>query len=137
MSFIAKLFRKGDTGRNNMDLKEFVEQTLVQISEGIAAANNSLKERDRDPTTHFLLYDGKNEYDKKTDEPSKISFDVAVTTTSNVKGSVSAKSKLFVVDAGVNGSVAREKQSVSRVKFEVCVNKNVGLKPIADSPSYM
>ncbi|MDG6098419.1 hypothetical protein EXU34_13285 [Alteromonas sp. ZYF713] len=109
-----------------MELQKFIEQSLVQIAEGVTAANKALRKKDNDIQTSYLLTDGKDSQLKQQDSPTKISFDIAVTTSTNLKGDVEGSGSIFVVDAKLEGSVNKEKQNVSRVKFDVSVSKDLG-----------
>ena len=104
-----------------MNLQEFIEETLVEISQGIEAANEKLNKHDRSLYAQYVLKDSKDDL-----ENSLINFDVAITTKLEGKGEGKAKFKLFVADADLSasGSVANEK--VSRVKFSVSTNQTIG-----------
>ncbi|MBQ4880203.1 hypothetical protein L1077_22065 [Pseudoalteromonas luteoviolacea] len=104
-----------------MNLQEFIEETLVEISQGIEAANKKLNVNDHCLYAKYVLKDSKDDL-----KNSLINFDVAVTTKLEAKGEGKGKFKLFVADADLSasGNIANEK--VSRVKFSVSANKTVG-----------
>jgi hypothetical protein len=131
MKTLRNLFKNNKRPDSKMELKEFIEKSLVQISEGVVSANKTLREKDNDIQTSYLLTDGKDNQLKQTEPPTKISFDIAVTSTSNIKGEAKGGgSILSVVDANIGGSTSKETQNVSRVKFEVTVSKVLGYSRI-------
>ncbi len=104
-----------------MNLKDFIESTLVEISDGIEAANERLNKHDQKLFAKYVMGNSSDNTDQ-----SKIVFDVAV--TSSKQGNTKAKGKfnIFVVDADIGGEAAISNQNVSRVKFEVSTNQSVG-----------
>jgi hypothetical protein len=113
-------------GHCRLELGEFVTEALVQLVKGIENANVALapgKEKAEQP---FVLYYSGGDPQRAP----HIEFDVAVTTLSSFKGEVEVKgkSKLYVVDSelDVSGSLSKDKESVSRVKFSVGVKHHQG-----------
>ena len=104
-----------------MNLQEFIEETLVEITQGIRAANEKLNTNDSSLYAQYVLKDSKDDSSN-----SLINFDVAITTKREGKGEAKSKFKLFVAgaDLSASGSIANEK--VSRVKFSVSTNQTVG-----------
>lgn len=110
-----------------MELKEFIKESLTQISEGVIAANKAIREKDGQIDTSYLLTSGKDGQLNQKEAPTKVCFDIAVTSTTSFQGDAKAKAKILaVVDASLEGSTEKERQDVSRVKFEVTVSKNLG-----------
>ncbi|MEZ9627858.1 hypothetical protein [Aliivibrio fischeri] len=104
-----------------MNLQEFIEETSVEISQGIKAANEKLNAHDSSIYAQYVLKDSKDDLNN-----SLINFDVAITSKQEGKGEAKGKFKLFVADADLSasGSIANEK--VSRVKFSVSTNQTIG-----------
>mgnify|MGYP000170947142 CR=1 FL=1 len=123
-----KLFRDKDRGTQKVELQDFVHQSLVQIAKGIAYANKDLSSKVEDVESHYLMENGKNDQNTQVKKPHTVSFDIAVTSASKIDVVSGVSSKIYVADANVEGSLGRETKSVSRVQFEVIVNKTVGYK---------
>ena len=87
-----------------MNLKDFIQQSLTDIIEGVKEAQDNL----RDGTVVGMHQDADQD----------IAFDVAVTT---VKGA-SGGAKVTVLGSGVGGEASTEKTAVSRLKFTVPVS---------------
>ena len=104
-----------------MNLKDFIEETLIEITEGLEAANSKLNKNNDSIFANYIL---ENDAGKK--DNAKISFDIAVTSTKSGEGELKGNFQLFVVDAAINGNASIENSKVSRVKFEVSTHKTVG-----------
>lgn len=131
MKILSNLFQNTEKPSSNMELKEFIEKSLVQISEGVVSANKTLRVKDNDIATSYLLTSGKDDQLNQKESPTRISFDIAVTSTSNMKGNAKGSASILtVVDANIGGSVSKETQNVSRVKFDITVSKNLGYSRI-------
>ena len=104
-----------------MNLKDFIENTLVEISDGIEAANERLNKHDKRLFAKYVMGNSSDD-----NEQSKICFDVAVTSSKNGSAKTKGKFNIFVVDAEIGGEAAISNQNVSRVKFEVSTNQTVG-----------
>ena len=101
-----------------MDLRDFVAESLIQICGGVRQANKKLDPA-KDDTPVFVLDSARDHHS------SAVDFDVAVTLKEGDKAGVEGKLQLAVFEAnfGVNGSSAKE--TVSRIKFKVCLNQDV------------
>jgi hypothetical protein len=106
-----------------MDLETFVSQSLLEISTGLRRANEQIKSNSgiKDLPATYLLKPGSN-----ADIGRGIQFDVAVTTSLEGKGSAGAGLKLSVVEVTLGGGAAASSEQVSRIKFTVAVNQDVG-----------
>lgn len=108
-----------------MDLKSFVETTLVQIAEGISSANDTLKEDATGAVVNPVKIVGSR---PPTDITRSVAFDVALTVeeadASAIEGETKAKGgflSIASVGASVGGerSSTRREESISRISFEV------------------
>jgi hypothetical protein len=99
-----------------MNIKQFVEETLQQILEGVSA----VKRRDRRvaPSRELSsnLPSGTGIVTVPAAAPSLVEFDVAVTVTTTTEGKV--KGQLIAI-AGAEATGTHENSKVSRVKFSV------------------
>lgn len=105
----------------NMELKEFIETTLINIQEGIRGANYKLAENEgkklgENASAMFVIYPKKE---------GNISFDIAVTisseTTENGEGGI----KIAIANLGGKIGSTENKEHVSRIKFDVFTHQNV------------
>jgi len=104
-----------------MNLKDFIEETLVEITHGITGANNQLAPEGGGIGSTYLL---KN---SNTDKNSGyIEFDVAITIKNNVEAKAKGKFALFVADAEMSAQGAHSNENISRVKFKVATTQPVG-----------
>lgn len=106
-----------------MELKEFIEETIVQIFEGVQSAQPKAKELggtvnpfDKDYTD----IDGKFIYSEYSDKRF-IDFEVCLTKSENKEG----KASLGVLFGGIGGSLSVKKGTdnslVNKVKFSIPV----------------
>lgn len=102
-----------------MNLDDFISETLVNIANGVSWANRKLAEEKPKPAA-FILHPGG--HSKTT---NGIDFDVAVTTKASGDGRTGAKLKISVVEAEIGAGGGVSKESVSRVKFTVCVENGI------------
>ena len=103
-----------------MDLREFVQTVLVQIVEGVVAAQTATSERNalinpvlwsRFSDTNLSTFDGVMIRD--------VEFDVAIYASENSGGAAGASVALSVVSMRVGGERSQSEGSSSRVKFAV------------------
>lgn len=106
-----------------MDLQMFITESLLEITNGLKQANEKIKDAygPSDLPAAFQLKPGTN-----ADLGRGIQFDIAVTTSLEGKGSAGAGIKLSVVQVGVGGSTTSSSEQISRIRFTVAVNHNVG-----------
>lgn len=102
-----------------MELKTFIQQSLVDICEAVRGANKALE-----PTTKgnkmFLLDSARDQ------NYAPIEFDIAVTIsrTDDVKAGAAVKIMVFESTLGSDGK--SERQTVSRIAFKIVVNEDIG-----------
>ena len=109
-----------------MDLQQFIEETLVQIAQGIVAANNALEGTGAIVSPEKLILvppnkaAGRNASTKPGNPPvHRVEFDVAVIALSSSATSGGAGVKLAVLDLGTKGESGRKDTSESRIKFSI------------------
>jgi hypothetical protein len=111
-----------------MDLGDFVAATLVEIAKGLRRANDTLNSPelravglpdDGQRTTYFSLVPKTSAADRT------VAFDVAVTASNKVAGTVEGKTdglvRVLGADLSANASGEHAHESVSRVAFRVNV----------------
>ena len=99
-----------------MELKEFVNQALVQIIQGVIEAqkfaheNGALVAPGMD-TKISDIYFGLHEH--------KVEFDVAISTSDSIEGKVGAGLFVAGVTLGGQGTAEQANQTISHIKFSV------------------
>jgi capsid protein len=100
-----------------VELSEFIQNVLIQIAQGVRAANDQLKDPGKHQYEVFSLRHNKGDSSKIPG----IKFDVAVTATSQQRD----KAGFFVMLANVGGAANTEKsrgdEMLHRIQFEVGV----------------
>ncbi|NNU59708.1 trypco2 family protein [Ochrobactrum soli] len=96
-----------------MELKEFVQETLKQILDGVAAAQES-KLGDNINAAHAFAENG-NLFQSQYGTFTRVDFEVAVTAESAKEG----KASISVWSIGGSGGLSEKENSVSRIKFSV------------------
>jgi len=115
-----------------MDLKDFVKETLIQISQGIEEANKELE--GSDAMVNPLHITGHSENAQtygRTRPPSTskpgtrtvqpVNFDVAVVAEAGEKGEAGAKLSIASIGIGAKGSIESTNRSESRISFVIPV----------------
>lgn len=99
-----------------IELKEFVSETLVQITQGVKDAQGKVKRLGAEINPPEL-----NHANRTRVLPRTVEFDVAVTTIA--KGNKKAGVGVFVsaISVGVQEQSDKEDNTVSRIKFDVRV----------------
>ena len=102
-----------------MELDEFIKNTLVSIYRGIHKANEEIAKSEgqilgKDATSRFVM-----EPHQRDNKEGYISFDVAVTVSSETKKSGGASIKIAIASLGGEASNAGMQEHVSRIKFHV------------------
>ena len=114
-----------------MELKDFVKQTLIEISQGVseaqAEADNSLinpriKTPDNRVTGVLLAEDGAGRGVKGGRILDYVEFDVAVTIDKNTKTNGKISVLFGAVNLSSQGASENKDASTSRVKFKVPVS---------------
>ncbi len=97
-----------------MQLKEFISQTLAEIVEGVKDAQ--AKTLDSENRGTYV-----NPFDKVTNVPRSIDFDVAVTATegTSTKGGIGVF--MGAVGLGSQGQSEAHNTSLNRIRFSVSV----------------
>ena len=104
-----------------MDLKEFTKQTLIQIVEGAASANDELANCDSYiPYTN--IGNSKSAYSYDENRVARlivnIDFDVAITATESESANGGASLKVAsLLNIGGSGENKTENQTISRIKY--------------------
>lgn len=114
-----------------MDLQEFVKTTLVQIVSGVDEARKAIEQIDTNARVN-LQWKGQDDEAAMFATPSPVEFDVAVTVSDTVDGSVGAKLKIAnLVSLGAEMKEQALSQSISRVRFTVGLSQpaSVETKP--------
>lgn len=108
----------------NMELKEFVSNSIVQIIEGVKEAQDKAGQFGAivNPTNLFL-YSGQTGTAGQTLEDNNVSrlveFDIAVTSVEGEKTKGGLGVVVGVLSAGTMGQSEAQNSSVSRIKFSV------------------
>jgi hypothetical protein len=119
----------------HMELKDFVKESLVQISKGVEEANVELSESDAmvNPLHVAMHSENAQSYGrtKKRDpgnlnEPDsrviqKVDFDVAVVVEAGQQGTAGAKLSIASIGIGAEGKTESSNRSESRIKFSIPV----------------
>jgi hypothetical protein len=93
-----------------MELKEFIKQTIIQITDGMLEGHKYVKE---------------NNFGSGVDDTrgKEINFDVAVTSNEEEKTGVAAKiSVANVLSFGGNGENVNKASNVSRIQFKLILH---------------
>lgn len=113
-----------------MDLKEFVTKTLVQIVEGVQAAQTTvLTDALIDPSSNALINPSSTEREGSRMVAGKdykavrfvhnVEFDVAVTVSSGSEAKGGAGLFVAAIGMGAQAQKSTENIAISRVRFEV------------------
>lgn len=97
-----------------MELKDFIEQTLIQITDGIRAGHKYIKDN--------------NYGDGVRDEKGKeINFDIAVSTNEDKTSGLSGKiSVANIFSAGGKDETMNKASNVSRIQFKLILAVKAG-----------
>lgn len=106
-----------------MDLKDFVKQTLVQITAGVKDAQGEVRTLGGivNPATRNAT-DGGGAYFSTIDEIHHVflvDFDVAVTVTENSATDAGAKINVAVLKLGAGGESSNSSAATNRLTFKV------------------
>jgi len=101
-----------------MELNEFIELTLRQITEGVAGAQSAECGENINAQTAGTVHFGGNLIDTgKYGVHTRVDFDVSVSAETSGKGGA----KLAVFGVGVDGAAERTVSSANRICFSVPV----------------
>ena len=101
-----------------MDLREFVKETLIQITMGVQDAITVHSDMDGALGVINPVW-GPDASAISAEHAQKVEFDVAVTVTDKMGGSGKASIKVLSFELGAEGNKSIEHSTVSRVKFSV------------------
>lgn len=117
-----------------MDLKDFVKETIVQISKGIEEANAELDQSEAmvNPVYVSLNSQDAQGYGRtKERDPDygnhdskilqKVDFDVALSIEAGQQGTAGAKLSIASIGIGAEGKTESSNKSESRIKFSIPV----------------
>lgn len=97
-----------------MDLREFIKTTIVQIIGGVNDARFEIENG-----LPLNAYVAPVMSAKERNEPTAVSFDVAVTATESSDGAAKAGIRVWALELSAGGGVKAGTESVSRIRFEV------------------
>lgn len=115
-----------------MDLKDFIANSLTQIAEGILQASEALADTDAEVNpTRLETYSSDAQGYGRTLTPDdgrkisqtrlveRVSFDVAVTTEGETKGSAGLKVGIASLGLNAGGGVTDKTGQASRIQFTI------------------
>ncbi len=103
-----------------MELKDFIQKSLLDIEAGLRGANMTYKKTRNSKDNAFNIYPtGDN--DQRT-----IHFEIAVTTRSEKKGGGKAGGKVYVAEMQLGGEVGKVDENVSRISFNIAIGHFLG-----------
>jgi hypothetical protein len=114
-----------------MELKEFIKESLIQISKAIEESNEELKDTDAAINPGCIQINsensqayGRQSYKAEHDELKvvhKIDFDVAVYAQDDQKAGGGAKISIASISMGTDAEVKYSNKSESRLRFSIPV----------------
>jgi len=111
-----------------MDLKEFIKESIVQVTEAIIESNEELKDKNAvvNPGRIQVNSDSSQAYGRESSNIThqsrivqKIDFDVAVVVQDEQSAGAGAKISVMSLKLGADGEVNYTNKSESRIKFAV------------------
>jgi hypothetical protein len=102
-------------------LKDFIRQSLLEISDALREANEAYKKSHSFDRAAFILISGGN---KK--EGNGIHFDLAVTTKSETESGGKAGVNISIVELNTGGQSQQTEENVSRISFTVNISYYIG-----------
>jgi hypothetical protein len=111
-----------------MDLKEFIRESLVQISEGIQEANEKLNESEACVNPHGIqAYSNEakaygrinRKFDNKEQIVQLVDFDVALHADSGTETGGGLKLSIASIGVGADAKSSEKSSSESRIKFSI------------------
>jgi len=101
-----------------VELKEFIKSTLIEVAEGIRGANEQLKNPEKHQYEVFSLRCNKGDYSKIPG----IQFDIAVTAAKNQKDKAGFMVALVNIGGGASTEKGLSNEMVHRIKFEIGID---------------
>lgn len=111
-----------------MDLKEFIKQSVIQVTEAIMESNEELNDKGAivNPGKIQVNSDSSQAYGRESSKivhqsriVQKLDFDVAVVVQDEQKAGAAAKISVMSLKLGADGGVNYTNKSESRIKFAV------------------
>lgn len=111
-----------------MDLKEFIKETIVQVTEAIIESNEELKVKGAivNPGKIKVNSDSSQAYGRESRQiehqsriVQKLEFDVAVVAQDEKSAGAGAKISVMSLKLGADGEVNYTNKSESRIKFAI------------------
>jgi hypothetical protein len=102
-----------------IQLKEFITSTLIDIAEGIRGANEKLNDPQKG---HFGPFSLRRNIGDHAKIPG-IEFDIAVTATKNQKDKAGFMIALVSIGAGASTEKGLGNEMMHRIKFEVGIDQ--------------
>ncbi|WP_155931629.1 trypco2 family protein [Methylopila sp. 73B] len=96
-----------------MEIKDFIKEAIIQVQQGVREAGDYLRKNDGRGLINPVWT--KEKYHE--DLIRNIDFDIAITATTEKKGSAGLKIPGLAVDLGA--SAGRENQTANRIKFSL------------------
>jgi hypothetical protein len=96
----------------DMDIQEFVRESLVQVAMGIVEANKVLKEKTNADHHYFKM-----EASVRSDGRKGVEFDIAIVARQEAGGGIKLNIPFIALGGDASGKTASE--NVSRMKFNV------------------
>lgn len=100
-----------------VELKDFIKTTLIEIAEGISGANKELKDRGKYEV--FSLRKNKGDLSKIPG----IQFDIAVTAAKNQKDKAGFMVALVNIGGGATTEKGMSNEMVHRIRFEIGIDQ--------------
>lgn len=111
-----------------MELKEFIKQSIIQVTEAIIESNEELKSKDAvvNPGSIQVNSDASQAYGRESTQlqhqsrtVQKLDFDVAVIVQDEQNAGAGAKISVMSLKLGAEGDISYSNKSESRIKFAV------------------
>lgn len=111
-----------------MELKEFIKQSIIQVTEAIIESNEELKDKNAivNPAGVQVNSGNSQAYGRESLEPKhqsrivqKLDFDVAVIVQDEQSAGAGAKISVMSLKLGAEGGVNYSNKLESRIKFAV------------------
>lgn len=99
-----------------MELKDFIKNTVGQISDAIEEYNSERHKLNKFGNLNPKIFASGESFEIDT-----IEFDVAITAGEKVSGSAGAKVNVYIANFGGEGSLEKESNAVNRIKFSLGV----------------
>lgn len=105
-----------------MELKDFIKTTLIEIAEGVEAAQSHEGVGGQiAPSSHggHKFADDKGVASNSRIMSTVVQFDIAVNTSNSIAGEANTKGRIFVAEASGNVKGERASTEATRIQFSV------------------